>query len=128
MLHVKLKPQGATVGRGQHHAGHRLHGHAGLHAQDQAGAQSGGGAGHGPFTVGVGQSLVGHRRQQNRVCQCAPQQQLARMAAAQIAQDTGHQMQVVPCRAVGPQADFIGRAAAALGAGLVRPATSAPFQ
>ena len=59
-------------------------------AGHQAGARGLGGAGGGDFCLGVGQALVRHRGQQQRVGQVQPTQREPRVAAAHVAQQARH--------------------------------------
>ena len=119
MLQVELKPQGATPRVVQEDLGHFFQWRAGLGAEHHACPQCGGGIGAGPFTVGVGEPLVGHRGQQDGVGQRAPQQGGAGVAPGQGAQYARLQGEPVPGAAVGAQRDFVGGAAAEVSPGRV---------
>ena len=119
MLQVELKPQRATPRVVQKDLGHFFQWRAGLGAEHHACPQRGGGVGAGPFTVGVGEPLVGHRGQQDGVGQRAPQQGGAGVAPGQGAQYARLQGEPVPGAAVGAQRDFVGGAAAEVSPGRV---------
>ena len=117
VLQVELKPQRATRRVVQKDLGHFFQRRAGLGAEHHACTQRSGRIGAGPFSVGVGQPLVGHRGQQNGVGQRAPQQGGAGVAAGKRAQYARLQGEPVPGAAVGAQCDFVRSAAAEIGPG-----------
>ena len=118
-LQVELKPQRAAPRVGQHGLGHALHRHAGLGAEHHARAQRCCGVGHGQFAIGVRHALKGHGCEQDGVRQRAAQQGHAGVPTRQRPQHAGPQGQGVPGRAVGAQADLVGRTAAEVGPGVV---------